>query len=225
MVSRGTYIFGVVAIFLFMRTQCKPADSNEKNLEERSRRKRSLDEPEYVYAKAEILPNPALPRNARKTKGVVYMRQRKSSQGVYRETNFKVSLRGLPQDTLQGFHIHEFGTIGASCGQAGGHYNPFDHRHGSPSSSNRHVGDLGNVRSDARGNVELTFSDIKAKLYSLSTIVGRSFVVHQDIDDLGSANNRGSRTTGNAGPRVACGVIVWSNGEGWRGPQPLLSIP
>jgi len=178
------------------------------------------DEPEYVYAKAEILPNNALSRENRKTKGAVFLRQRASSQGVYRKTEFKISIEGLAPETSHGFHIHQFGTIGASCTQAGGHYNPFDDNHGAPSARARHVGDLGNVLADENGHVSLTYSDTKALLYSLSTIVGRAFVVHEGMDDLGLNDDRGSRTTGNAGGRLACGVIVWSNGEGWRGPQP-----
>jgi len=186
------------------------------------RRKRSTDTivPEFVYAKAEIFPNNALSRADRKVSGVVYIKQRKSSVGIYRETEFKVRVQGLPKNSYHGFHIHQFGTIGASCTQSGGHYNPFTENHGAPYAGTRHVGDLGNILSDDNGIVTKVFSDTKAKLYSLSTIVGRAFVVHAGIDDLGLNSDRGSRTTGNAGGRVACGVIVWSNGEGWRGPQP-----
>jgi len=179
-----------------------------------------LDEPEYVYARAEVLPNPALPRDQRKARGTVFIRQRKSSQGIYRETEFKVSLQGLSPSSLHGFHVHEYGTIGASCTQSGSHYNPFGRDHGAPATDERHVGDLGNVRTDENGNVDLEFSDLKAKLYTLTTIVGRAFVVHAGMDDLGVHEDKGSKTTGNAGGRAACGVIVWSDGAGWRGPQP-----
>jgi len=178
------------------------------------------DNPDYVFAKAEVLPNNALPRAERKTKGIVFLRQRKSSQGIHRTTDFKIRIEGLTPNSNHGFHIHEYGTIGASCTQSGGHYNPFDEVHGSPSVSERHVGDLGNVLADENGVVSLEISDTKAKLYSLTTIVGRAIVVHEGMDDLGIYEDRGSKTTGNAGGRIACGVIVWSNGEGWRGPQP-----
>jgi len=180
-----------------------------------------LDEPEYVYAKAEIFPNRALPREQRKVKGTVMIRQRKSSQGLYRETEFRVELRGLLPSSLHGFHVHEFGTIGASCSQSGSHYNPFGNVHGSPAAQdNRHVGDLGNVITEENGTVSLAFSDLKAKLYSLTTIVGRAFVIHDGMDDLGVHEDKGSKTTGNAGGRAACGVIVWSDGAAWRGPEP-----
>ena len=47
--------------------------------------------------------------------------------------------------------------------------------------------------------VSLEISDTKAKLYSLTTIVGRAIVVHEGMDDLGIYEDRGSKTTGNAG--------------------------
>jgi len=131
---------------------------------------------------------------------------------------------GLPRNSFHGFHIHEFGTIGASCTQSGGHYNPHAKNHGAPEAESKHVGDLGNLKSDNNGIVKKTFKDTKATLHSLTTIVGRAFVLHAGIDDLGLKSDQGSKTTGNAGGRVACGTIVWSNGEGWRRPQPLPQL-
>lgn len=40
-----------------------------------------------------------------------------------------------------------------------------------------------------------------------NNIVGRSLVVHADPDDLGQGGHELSKTTGNAGGRLACGVI------------------
>ena len=50
-----------------------------------------------------------------------------------------------------------------------------------------------------RGIVKKTLRDTKATLHSLTTIVGRAFVLHAGIDDLGLKSDQGSKTTGNAG--------------------------
>jgi Cu-Zn family superoxide dismutase len=44
-------------------------------------------------------------------------------------------------------------------------------------------------------------------LYGEHNVIGRAFVVHRDEDDLGLGGHELSLTTGNAGPRLACGVI------------------
>jgi len=38
-------------------------------------------------------------------------------------------------------------------------------------------------------------------------ILGRAVVLHVNEDDLGRGGNDGSKLTGNAGGRIACGVI------------------
>lgn len=98
-----------------------------------------------------------------------------------------------------GFHIHEFGDLRDPEGNsAGGHYNPDGHKHGGPEDHERHAGDLGNITADARGVARV---DTLAKDLKLHYVIGRSIVVHGDEDDLKS------QPTGDAGPRVALGVI------------------
>ena len=88
-----------------------------------------------------------------------------------------------------------------------GHFNPFSKTHGSPTAAERHVGDLGNVVADDTGSVNATLSDSQISLFGPLSVVGRSVVVHEGIDDLGLGGHEQSKTTGNAGGRLACGVI------------------
>ena len=53
----------------------------------------------------------------------------------------------------------------------------------------------------------MCFIDKQVSLYGEYSIVGRSVVVHAQEDDLGRTDHPDSKTTGNSGARVACGVI------------------
>lgn len=110
-------------------------------------------------------------------------------------------LQGL-QPGEHGFHVHEFGDCTAPAGtSAGGHFNPFGSQHGAPSSGGRHVGDLGNIEVDEEGNARVQKMDRLLAFEGAASIIGRAVVVHEKRDDLTS------QPTGNAGGRVACGVI------------------
>uniref|UniRef100_A0A1B0DD22 Superoxide dismutase [Cu-Zn] n=1 Tax=Phlebotomus papatasi TaxID=29031 RepID=A0A1B0DD22_PHLPP len=79
--------------------------------------------------------------------------------------------------------------------------------HGAPNDEIRHRGDLGNVQADQNGRAFTSFSDHVISLNGLNSVIGRAVVVHEAEDDLGRGNNADSRKTGNAGGRLACGVI------------------
>lgn len=101
-----------------------------------------------------------------------------------------------------GFHIHEFGDCSdPKAASAGGHFNPGKHQHGAPDAADRHAGDLGNIEADATGKAHLELTDKVMKLSGDDSIVGRAVIVHEKADDLKT------QPTGDAGGRLACGVI------------------
>lgn len=108
---------------------------------------------------------------------------------------------------LHGFHVHAMGDTTNGCLSTGPHYNPWKKDHGAPEDENRHAGDLGNVIAGEDGVAELSIQDWKIPLKGPHSIVGRAVVVHADRDDLGRGGHELSKTTGNAGGRLACGVI------------------
>jgi superoxide dismutase, Cu-Zn family len=101
-----------------------------------------------------------------------------------------------------GFHIHEFGDCSApDATSAGGHFNPTHKPHGAPDAAERHVGDLGNLEADAAGKAHLEWKDKMLKFSGENSILGHAVIVHEKEDDLKS------QPVGNAGGRLACGVI------------------
>lgn len=108
---------------------------------------------------------------------------------------------------LHGFHVHALGDTTNGCLSTGAHFNPFGKEHGAPEDENRHAGDLGNATAGEDGNATIKVSDIQIPLSGPNSIIGRAIVVHADPDDLGRGGHELSKTTGNAGGRLACGVI------------------
>ncbi|MDB9924816.1 superoxide dismutase family protein [bacterium] len=112
-----------------------------------------------------------------------------------------------------GFHIHEFGDTTNGCMSTGPHFNPAGKKHGAPTDEERHAGDLGNVVATADA-CEWELEDVQIPLSGPNSIVGRAVVIHELEDDLGKGDSseigtqgKTSCTTGNAGARLACGVI------------------
>jgi Cu-Zn family superoxide dismutase len=124
-----------------------------------------------------------------------------------------VSITGLKPNSLHGFHVHEAGDLSEKCNSMCAHFNPYKTTHGCPGMkmSKRHVGDLGNLQTNDKGESIYTFYDDIIKLRGTkSNIIGRGLIIHEDKDDCGLGGDAESLKTGNAGKRIACAVIGYS---------------
>ena len=152
-----------------------------------------------------------LPRIRKKNKAVCHIEPSCSGKvrghlnlvGLGDQTKVKCELEGLVPG-LHGLHVHRCGDLSSGCESTCDHYNPTNKKHGGPTGPNRHRGDFGNIFVDELGkcNTEI-IADVR-----LDEIIGRAFVIHEDEDDLGKGENLESEKTGNAGKRIACGVIT-----------------
>ncbi len=138
-------------------------------------------------------------------KGTILFMQKSGSP-----TLIKGTIKGL-QPGEHGFHIHEFGDLSRGCESAGAHYNPDGVDHGNL--ENGHVGDLENITANEDGISEFTIVAKRVDLMGDRSVIGRAIVVHSDKDDLGKGGDAESLKTGNAGDRLACGVITLTKGE------------
>lgn len=118
----------------------------------------------------------------------------------------RVEFAGLPPGT-HALHIHETGRCEApSFGSAGGHYSPGDRAHGLLHPDGPHAGDLPNIHVPASGEVVVERvtdrvsldPDARATLFDQD---GSALVIHAGADDYES------QPAGDAGERIACGVI------------------
>lgn len=129
-------------------------------------------------------------------KGMVYLYQ--LDQGVY----VKAYITGIPNKNNQtssfhGFHIHEVGDCSVGNEKepfmlAKSHYNPTKVEHP------MHAGDLPPILSADGVGLLSTFSN----RFTVDEIIGKSFIIHEGYDDFTS------QPAGNAGARLACGLIV-----------------
>jgi len=130
---------------------------------------------------------------------------RVSGTVVFTQVGDKVRIVGTVEGLTpgkHGFHIHEWGDCSAPDGtSAGGHYNPDNNPHAGPDQMKRHMGDMGNLDANPMGEADYERADGYITLNGPHSIIGHAVIVHAGEDDLTS------QPTGNAGPRLACGVI------------------
>lgn len=153
---------------------------------------------------------PALPGNVPKAEAAVASASGSLVSGrivllpVAQGVRLTGTIGGLRAGGSFGFHVHERGDCSAvDASSAGAHFNPTASTHGRASGGAHHLGDMDNLVADAEGVVHL---DSVLGGASLGTgagndILGKALIVHADPDDYRS------QPSGNAGARLACGVI------------------
>lgn len=121
-----------------------------------------------------------------------------SAQGY----NAKITLSGLKPNATHALHIHENGDCSNSGKAAGGHFSLANEEHGKPGETGVHFGDLGNVTADAEGVVDTIVTKILAEdlRSQVAKMHEKAVILHGESDEF-------VQPTGDAGPRIACGII------------------
>jgi Cu-Zn family superoxide dismutase len=118
----------------------------------------------------------------------------------------KLSLKGIPPGE-HAFHVHAVGKCEPPFTSAGGHFNPGGKKHGMAAADGPHAGDMPNLYVPASGELvaeiaNTAISLVKGQPNSVFDADGSAIIVHAGVDDYKSD------PTGNAGDRIACGVIT-----------------
>jgi len=104
------------------------------------------------------------------------------------------------------FHVHQVAKCEPPFATAGPHFNPAAKKHGLEHPDGSHAGDMKNITVGADGTVKVVVVNTQVTLgegpNSLFVNGGTSLVIHAKPDDMKSD------PAGNAGDRIACGVIV-----------------
>jgi len=117
-----------------------------------------------------------------------------------------LSVKGLPPGE-HAFHVHAVGKCEPPFTSAGGHFNPGGKKHGIMASEGHHAGDMPNLHVPASGEltVEVVNAAItleKGKPNSVFQPNRTALIIHAGKDDYKTD------PTGEAGGRIACGVIM-----------------
>lgn len=183
-------LLATIGVFLLV-SSCNSKDTSTKTLAHEESTMISHDDSNAISKAVCVL----TPTEGSNVKGLVTFTQTDAGLLIVAD------VEGLSEGK-HGFHIHEFGDISKSDGtSAGGHFNPEHKDHAGPQDEMRHAGDFGNIIADTDGNAHYERVDSLISFKGVNNIIGRSIIIHADEDDLVS------QPTGDAGGRVAYGVI------------------
>lgn len=116
-------------------------------------------------------------------KGDVHFTETSSTSTIIR---IDLNISGLKPNSAHGFHVHQAGDLTDKCKSMCAHFNPYNKNHGCPGAKERHVGDLGNIVTNNKGEAKYTFYDNIIKLRgNIANIIGRGLIIHEDEDDCG----------------------------------------
>ncbi len=116
----------------------------------------------------------------------------------YKGVLIETEVFGLPNDKAEppphffAMHIHEMGDCTMPFDHTGSHYNPQNTTHP------YHAGDL----PPLLGNQGYAFNAFFTKQFSIYEIIGRSVIIHSQVDDFMT------QPSGNSGDKIGCGTIL-----------------
>ncbi|MFZ2491637.1 MAG: superoxide dismutase family protein [Thermoanaerobaculia bacterium] len=135
------------------------------------------------------------PTTGSTAQGTVYFKQLPDGS-----VQVRAYISGVPAGD-HGFHVHEKGDCGDNGNAAGGHFNPAGTAHGAMAAGT-HAGDFGNVTATPGGGAQPMFTTRSITVTpGPNSVIGKAVILHANPDDFKT------QPTGNAGSRIACGVV------------------